>query len=97
MATYQRINTNISVGSVTDLDDEVIGNTTAIVTINNRIVNYEDVSIKRKVGTGADVGAVALNGQFELSYNDYIEVYVTSDLGGTVTFDRIAINIKEIN
>lgn len=85
---------------------EVNMSTSMTTSLNNVVVTLEmwkngvfeeGISVKRKVGTGADVGALALNGQFTLSHNDYIEVYAISDLGGTITFDRIAINIKEMN
>lgn len=84
-----------------------IGMTTSMIaSINNTEVTismykngvYElGVSIKRKIGTGADVGAMAVIGSFTLSHTDYIEVYVESSLGGTLTFSYTDINILEVN
>jgi hypothetical protein len=45
--------------------------------------------IQRKVGTGADVGALALHWDAQLSTNDYIELFVTNDSGtATVTIEQ---------
>lgn len=57
----------------------------------------EGVSIARKVGTGADVGALAVLGEFSASKNDYIEVYVKVSLSTSITFDKTSIIITEKN
>lgn len=57
----------------------------------------EGVSIRRRIGTGADTGAMSVVGSFELSTNDYVEVYVRASASGTITFIRTAINIMEVN
>lgn len=55
------------------------------------------ISISRKVGTGADVGALAVLGEFTVNTNDYIEIYITVDLASTITFSRTSIVITEKN
>lgn len=56
----------------------------------------EGVSIERFVSGGGDKGALAIIGGVFLSDTDYIEIYVTDSTGGTVTFDRLAITIREV-
>jgi len=53
--------------------------------------------IPRKVGIGADTGALSLQGAMELSTDDYIEIYAESDSSTTMTFDGTSIFIQEIN
>jgi hypothetical protein len=72
-------------------------NNNVIVSMYKNGVFEEGVSIARKIGTGADQGAVSVTGSFMLSDNDYVEVYVETDQGGTITFSRTAINILEVN
>jgi len=55
------------------------------------------ISIARKVGTGADVGAIAVVGEFDANPNDYIEIYVKVSLTSTITFDKTSIMITEKN
>lgn len=55
------------------------------------------IAISRKVGTGADVGALAIQGEFEATTNDYIEIYVQTDVDSTITFDKTAISVIEVN
>lgn len=38
-----------------------------------------DTMIERRVGTGTDIGALAIHGDTVLSTNDYIELYVTNE------------------
>lgn len=67
-----------------------------------RIEAYKNLSpesgmaVPRKLGTGADVGAVPLSGTFELSTEDYISVYVETSLTASVTFSDVSINIYEV-
>lgn len=56
----------------------------------------EGVSIERFVSGGGDKGALGIIGGVFLSDTDYIEIYVTDSTGGTVTFDRLAITIREV-
>lgn len=72
-------------------------NTEVTLSMYKNGVYEPGVSIKRKIGTGADVGAMAVIGSFTLSHTDYIEVYVESSLGGTLTFSYTDINILEVN
>lgn len=55
------------------------------------------IGIVRKIGTGADIGAISVTGEFELNPNDYIEVFVDLTLASTVTFIETAILITESN
>jgi hypothetical protein len=77
-----------------------------LASTNNTVMTFElykngvfeeGVSIQRKIVAGSDVGALGILGTLFLSTNDYIELYVTSSLGGTITFQRTAINLMEIN
>lgn len=56
----------------------------------------EGIGIDRFISGGADVGALGFGGAVQLSDGDYIEVYITSGGGGTVTLSRSAITINEI-
>lgn len=53
------------------------------------------VYIPRKVSTGADTGALGIEGWFELAPNDTISVWIEVDENSTVTFDGVSINIWE--
>lgn len=55
------------------------------------------IGISRKVGTGADVGAIATLGEFVAQPNDTLEVYVKLSLASTVTFLRTSIIFTEKN
>lgn len=55
------------------------------------------VGISRKIGTGADVGAIATLGEFTAEPNDYLEVFIKLSLAGTVTFYRTSIIFTEKN
>ena len=65
---------------------------------NNKIFEFaiakngsvDDPSVlSRKIGTGADVGAVALHTDLMLSTNDYLEMYVKNTTDDTnVTFEQ---------
>jgi hypothetical protein len=52
--------------------------------------------IDRSVGAGGEVGAMALQGYFTLSTNEYVEVYV--DISGTddVTVDEMNFSVQEV-
>lgn len=52
---------------------------------------------KRWIAAGADVGSIAVSGAFEISTDDYIEVYVKDSVNGTITFEAVSINIMEEN
>lgn len=56
----------------------------------------EGVSIERFISGGGDKGALGIIGGVFLSDTDSIEIYVTDTTGGTVTFDRLAITIREV-
>jgi hypothetical protein len=56
----------------------------------------EGIGIDRFISGGADIGAIGFAGAVQLSDTDYIEVYITSEGGGTVTLSRTAITINEI-
>jgi len=56
----------------------------------------EGVSIERFISGGADKCVLVINGMVQLSNTDYIEVYVTDSVTGTVTFERMAITINEM-
>ncbi len=50
--------------------------------------------IRRKVGTGSDVGAAALIADVSLSTNDYVELFVTNETTtGAVTIDEVCMSI----
>lgn len=73
------------------------GNNNVIISMYKNGILEPGISIARKIGVGSDQGAISVTGSFTLSDNDYIEVYVESDQGGTLTFSRTAINILEVN
>lgn len=96
----------LDVPNVTNRKFNIAMTTSLTASVNNVDVDIEmwkngvfeeGVSIRRKIGTGADTGAMAVVGSFELSTNDYVEVYVRSSASGTLTFIRTAINIMEVN
>jgi hypothetical protein len=53
------------------------------------------VIISRKISTGADTGALAIHGHFHMVTGDYIEIYVTTTLTSTITFEHTSIDISE--
>jgi len=54
-------------------------------------------TIKRKIGTGADTGAMSLDSTFRSSQNDILEVFVESDIATNLTFSLTSIVILEVN
>lgn len=55
------------------------------------------ISTPRKIGTGSDVGAVTLSGEFEVSPNDYIELYAKVSNNSNIVFEQTSIVIVELN
>lgn len=53
-------------------------------------------SIQRKIGTGADAGALALTTVTTLAPNDLLEIYVSSDLATSLTLYKTNFVIEEI-
>ncbi len=50
--------------------------------------------IRRKVGTGTDIGAGAISFHVSLAQNDYVEVFVTNRTDGTnITLDYLSVNV----
>ena len=59
---------------------------------------YEVGSIvARKIGTGADLGAMGLSTSIQMVTNDYFDVYVESDVSTTITFLYTNIVISEVH
>lgn len=56
----------------------------------------EGVGIYRKIATGSDAGAFAINGKVFLENEDYIEVFITATKEGTITLSYLSINIDEV-
>jgi hypothetical protein len=79
---------------------------TSLVTTTNNVViklmlykNGAPVAgsiIGRKIGTGADSGAMSLDATFRASENDLLDVYVESDLDTDLTFSLTSIFIEEV-
>lgn len=53
-------------------------------------------SIQRKIGTGADAGALALTSLTTLNKNDLLEIYVSSDMATNLTLYKTNFVIEEI-
>ena len=54
-------------------------------------------TIERKVGTGSDIGAAAINGMFELAEGDYLELWVANETtGGNITVEFMNFQIAEV-
>ncbi len=51
--------------------------------------------IQRKIGTGADVGAANVQANFQLSTNDYVEVFVDSDVNTNFTANKMTVHISD--
>ena len=47
---------------------------------NGSVIN--STRIRRKIGTGSDIGAMGISGTVQLSTSDFIEVWVANDLSG---------------
>lgn len=83
-----------------------LGATTSLITSANnvtvKLMMYKNgaeavaSAIKRKIGTGADLGAMTLTTTIEMAQNDYFDVYVESDIASTITFLLTNIVITEI-
>lgn len=52
--------------------------------------------IPRKIGTGADVGALSLTGSFRAKKGDRFQVYVNCDTTNNLTFVNTSVVIEEI-
>jgi len=89
-------NRDFFISMTTSLTASVGNNETSIMMYKNGILE-EGVNIDRKIGVGSDKGAMSISGTFSASHNDYIEVYVVSEGGGTLTFYKTTIVILEIN
>ncbi len=80
---------------------------TSITSSNNNVVLdimmykngvYEDgIKISRKISTGADVGSLAIVGEFEADEDDYVEIWINTDGTSTFTFSNTSIIITEKN
>jgi hypothetical protein len=55
------------------------------------------ISIPRRIGAGADTGALAMGGVFSIDQNQYVNVYVKVSSDTTITFDSPSIDIRERN
>lgn len=60
-------------------------------------VKEPGIGIPRKIGTGSDVGALAMVGEFVANPGDFLEIYLSVDLATTITFVRSSIIFTEIN
>lgn len=76
-----------------------------ITSSNNMVVKFiiykngvevPGFKIPRKVGTGADVGALGLIGTLDMVTNDYLEIFVETDVAGSVTLFNMNAIIKEL-
>lgn len=52
--------------------------------------------IDRKVGTGADVGALPIEGVFQISTNDTMDFFVDVDISSTITVTRANFTVTKI-
>ena len=80
--------------------------TSVLTSANNVVMTYsvhrngaeiDGLSTTRKIGTGADVGAIGITGEVALAPLDFIEIYIESSLETTGTFIRTSINVCERN
>jgi len=62
----------------------------------NGVVDIK-TQIDRKIGTGADVGALAASGQFELVTNDTLDFFVDADTDTTLTIEKAYWNIITVD
>ena len=91
-ATTESFKINMSTSMTTGTNNVVV----EIFMYKNGILE-PGIAIARKVSTGADVGAIAVTGEFSVAPNGYVEVYIKTDLTSTITFDKTSIIITEIN
>ena len=76
--------------------------TTSINNCNVKLLLYKNGShvagsiIKRKVGTGSDLGAMSIDSTFKASTGDLLEVYVESSSATDLTFIVTSIVILEV-
>jgi hypothetical protein len=57
--------------------------------------NIANSSIRRKIGTGGDIGASSLEWTVSLATNDYIEVFCDSDTAGTSTVSEMVLQAHQ--
>jgi len=72
------------------------GNTVMTFSYAKNGTNDADTSISRKVGTGGDVGAFAMETLVSLATNDYIEIFCDADSAGTSTASLGEMSITEV-
>lgn len=90
------VNREFTIAMTTSLSSSSGNNNTTLMMYKNGVLE-EGVNIDRRIGVSNDKGAMSIVGAFSASHNDYIEVYVVSENGGTLTFYKTAINIMEVN
>lgn len=90
-ATTRRFSMNASFGEQSNINNPIVR-----IEMYKNTTAESGMAIPRKLGTGADVGAVSLSGTFDLSPEDYISVYVETTLTATVIFSDVSINIYEV-
>ncbi len=73
--------------------------------VNNTLVKFyrgkngvqnENTELQRKIGTGSDVGALALVFAGSLSKDDVIDIFIDSSLEGTVTIENLNLTIHNV-
>jgi hypothetical protein len=52
--------------------------------------------IRRKLGTGADVGSITLQANIELATDDYLEVWVDADVNNNLTVSEMTTIVTDI-
>ena len=91
--TYRGIATRVFKISMAATCTHSAGNTVVTMSFAENGVNIAGSEISRKVGTGGDVGAIALEWIVSLDTNDYIEVFSDADSAGTTTISKGVLNI----
>lgn len=90
-----------SAGIIVKVDGAVsmkssINNVLTVVSFGKNGTSDPTTEIERKIGTGADVGAIPLAGTFTLTNGDYLDFFVDVDLASTITVTKANFTIHTL-
>jgi len=85
---FTHANNRVTYTGIPDVDVDIYGSLSMTTAGSNNILGMkmakngtviDETIVRRKVGTGTDIGAAGIEGEATLSTNDYIELFVTNE------------------
>lgn len=88
----RHFNIEASVAMTTQSNSQIVG-----MKIAKNGTPIDDTIVRRKVGTGSDLGAAGVQGDVQMSTDDYLELFITNESGTTtVTIETLNLFIAGI-